>query len=415
LSCTLTGMNRYRFVVLSIALVLLPLPLVVLAAAPAGASPSLIDGRPTGVRAPSPGGNVVWGAPLDMFSNTPTCADTGGGWSTREFKAEYNATDVSALVNPQILRLCEPSRSASIPTQFALGFTRTALKNERTGLSPIEWRVGAINPTPFISFVCAPTQWSDPSSLFVRNSVIVLSGGSSTSSSAVADGGTGNAGVSSTQCPFLVSIKMPVAMNTQAGSAQYPIRYSNWSAEAWYTNKVYDLTSPISAICSGAGATSTILLCDGIVPLDGTVFTVACAGAPTLTWGDWAFLNKWVAHFSECLFNPLNGFDRTGQVGRAWTASPVGNLVDSFNNAGQIVSSPGQCGVIFSMLIPVSGVPFVVNTCEWGDYSPIRSFAKVVILMLGGLGCVIFALNIITSIMSRKIVSPLSDEKDGDQ
>lgn len=408
-------MNRYRSLAALVTALALSVPLSLLAAAPAGASPSLADGRPTGGRAPYPGGNVVWGASLDMFSTSATCVDSGGGWSTREFKAEYNATDISAPVNPQILRLCEPMRSATTSTQFALGATRTALKNERTGLSSIQWRIGAISPTPTIKFVCANSQWSDPSTLFVRESSIVLQGGTSTSSSAVSEGGYGNAGVSSAQCPFLVSIKMPVAMNTQSGSAQYPIRYSNWSAESWYTNKVYDLTSPISAICSGAGATSTILLCDGIVPLDGTVFTVACAGAPTLTWGDWAFLNNWVAHFAECLFNPLNGFDRTGQVRGAWTASPVGNLIDSFNNAGQIVSSPGQCGVIFSMEIPFSGVPFVVNTCEWGDYSPIRNFAKVVILMFGALGCIIFALNIITSIMSRKVISPLSDEKDSDQ
>ena len=144
--------------------------------------------------------------------------------------------------------------------------------------------------------------------------------------------------------------------------------------------------------------------------VDGTNFDIVCANAPVLVWNDWSRFPDWIGHYARCLFNPLNGFDRTGEVKAEWENSAVADAVDAFNNAGAIVGVTGQCGLHDTYGIPgVLVLP--IDTCTWTWVTPIQGILRIGIYIAGSLGFIVVIIKVMSGLVSRKLPTPFGDDR----
>lgn len=382
--------------------------------------------KPSTTRPPAPSSSSFWGAPIDQLgsSGSGKCTTTTGGWTLNG--APVNSfvtlptvgTTTPAAWNPRFIRLCEPYAVSS--TRWGVPVTSVWSQVETAELRSTSWRVGAMTGSnaPSIAVICAPAQWSTPDQWTIRQATTVLTTGFSSSRFAGTDGGTANLGTAVTpqNCPYIVRIEMPVANGSQswdtAGSGRMMFM---WTADSWYTQKAYQLQSPLELICnSGSPAAASILTCSGFVPLDGSSFAVACAGAPLPTWGDFSWFPNVVGHYAECLFNPMNGFDRTGQAKESWERSQPGQVINAFNNFTDVVAAPGACGPIVTLPLDPTGrdADAVVNTCTWSWAGGMRTFLGFVVTVLGFIAVAVFFAKVWASVFGGPITSPVTNDED---
>lgn len=395
----LTGMKpilmRHWRNVLLVGLALIPVFFTLFLASPAVAAPM---GNPPSTRPASPGTAYVWGASWSELGSVNVCSNPTGGWSqSNVVTAPLDLTQPN--ISPRTIRLCEPFwvPGNSRPS-WGSSLTGFAVQGSPT-LNTTAWFVGGNSASPIV-FTCNTSPWGQASAVVERAGVTVFTTGGSTSANATNSGAEGVYGtvssgsrvtITQANCPYIVSIAIAVCdNNTVLTSCRGGQRTVTWSAERWFQRNQYTDTSPIQNICSVSPNAAITLICGtaaGGVALDGSNIHVACPSPPIATWGDFTgWLPEWIGYYAQCLTDPLNGFDRTGQAKSAWDQSAFGTIVNGFNEMTDILNIPSQCGVL-------GGIPFLggsamleVDTCTWADtgfVTPLRTVIGTGIIILG--------------------------------
>jgi len=420
-------MRKLVYLLLGLALLILGIVGFIYPASPASASTA---SPPIGQRIPPPGAGYYYGASQALLGNTERgCVDAGGGWTINgapqhSFITGRLVSSAGTIWNPRFITLCDPIKGGSANT-WNLGYSYVSLKTEATVDATTAWRVGSMTTVgggPAVQFVCAMTEWSQPSTWLVRNSAVVVTTGGSTNANGGSGGGytSASAGANAptpANCPYIVKITVPIAGANTTWVASDPMNATAiWNADEWYQQRLYNLISPLQAICSDTTnpGTAAMLQCAGIVPLDGSNFAVACAGAPLPSWGDFSWFPNVVGHYAECLFNPMNGFDRTGQAKATWERSQPGQIVNAFNDFTDVVSAPGACGPLVTLpLNPFDGGSnAVVDSCSWTWASGIRTFLGFVVTVLGFIAVALFFVKVWASVFGGPAASPVTNEGD---
>lgn len=220
-------------------------------------------------------------------------------------------------------------------------------------------------------------------------------------------------------CPFLNRIDLYVC--TWAGNGPDTDGCYNvfWTADKWRGNTPYTGTD---------GGPTTELLCE-LYPnspgcyevlnppyIDGTDFAQVCAGAPEFVAPGWANFADWipslvawagesVGHYAECLFVPVNGWDRNGELAAAWESSATGELGTVLTSSYEsLVGITGTCGELGAGTI--NDLSWAIDTCSWGWAADIRGIAVAIVLVLGGWGIVQLLLRTVLGIMSGNMPDP---------
>lgn len=225
-------------------------------------------------------------------------------------------------------------------------------------------------------------------------------------------------------CPFINRIELWIC--TWQGNSPYTGSCAEylWTADAWREHRPYT---------GDDGEDQGGLLCkiypelegcyDILNPpyVDGSDFGQACAGAPVYdppAWNDFAnwvpALTEWiglsVGHYAECLFVPINGWDRDGVVEDAWQQSPIGQVNDIVTGTfAQVSNMTGTCGSLVN--VTLFGTPVVIDTCSWTWAVPMRQLLTWALLALGGLGIASYLVNTTLSLIKSNAPNPVDGGK----
>lgn len=222
----------------------------------------------------------------------------------------------------------------------------------------------------------------------------------------------GSGGVYLSNCPFLVSVRFWVCTFADHDPTQFGCVEVAWSADRWRDRTAYvgpDGDSPEEAICYLYPDTEGCYEVLNPPILDGTDFDVACAGAPEPTWAVWDWLFPWVGHMVQCLFVPLNGWDRLGWVDSAWRGGAGGEISDTLDALLDSLAVEGGCGLI--MEGEVLGSDTAIDTCSWGWASTARLFLYWAFLITGCFAAVIFLMRTIFGLIDGRTPTPFDEDK----
>lgn len=197
-----------------------------------------------------------------------------------------------------------------------------------------------------------------------------------------------------------------------------------WTADKWRTNTPYtgtDSDDPGYLVCDLYPTAPGCYDILNPVYVDGTEFSVVCAGAPVFEAPGWSNFGDWVpsllgwvgatvGHYSECLFVPVNGWDRNGVVDAAWKSSPIGQLNELvMGTFGDLASMTGTCGQIVD--VPIWEASMVIDTCSWSWAVPMREMLTWSVLALGGFGIISFLINTTLSLIKSPAPNPIGGDK----
>lgn len=365
---------------------------------------------PASTRPASPGSGYVWGANRAVLGTAGPCSEGHGGWDKLYFKSMDSPIVDGKIGNPVSIRLGEVHASGTNAYSMRACTVSAADARAASERGTTRYAVGTRSglPTRQSIATCATTEWSLPSSWFSVN----VSGSTESSGTSGAASDTSalitQTGITSTTCPYLVSLRVPV-QTWQTESADGVVTIATWGADTWYRQQLYNLIDPIDVLCATPVGAS-LPVCITRTEVDGTNFAVVCANAPALLWNDWSTLGSWVGHYANCLFNPLNGFDRNGQVAQTWESSSAAPILGALNTAVDQFQFSSTCGVIFDY--DLLGSPLRLNTCSlavWGDF---RTALGWIIYVLSAVGLLYFLIKIITGIFNKKTPNPLAGEND---
>lgn len=206
--------------------------------------------------------------------------------------------------------------------------------------------------------------------------------------------------ITSTNCPFVTEVGMWVRTFQGTTEAEYGSVWTTWSADRWRTNQPYSGESEQELICQINPNAAGCYEYNNPPYVDGTDFATVCADPPAFEWGDFGWLNDFVGHFSKCLFTPVNGFDKNGQIAASW-ANSAGGQIGSLVTAGySAMSVTGTCGSITQGAV-IGGSPVNIDTCAWDWASPMRVFLYWSVLVLGYAAVFSFATSATISLPSK--------------
>lgn len=384
---------------------------------------------------PPPGTGWQWGVPMTELSGNcaPTEFETAGGWSSpgRVFLGDSSAMAVPHPVRPIYGQLAAPCYvpGNSAQTRFNLVSIREAVAvsgaNATIGCTSdfnscfrsAAMGVGTPSSYPFNGTItCASTQWSQPSAQTIRsmdtNSNVGVNTAAGTLTYTLHVPANTSTAITTANCPYIVTISAQVSSYSLETGTATPTRTVTgfvWSAERYYRQQAYTPFDPLVSICLVAPDSNPDCswIATGSQP-DGTDFNVVCAGAPIFSWGDWDWLPYAIGHYAECLFNPLNGWDRSGVARGEWEA----RVLPFYDTLSALFTSwyglYEGCGVIFNY--DLYGTPLVVDTCTLGWITPFKDFWRIIITVLSIWGIAIMASGMVTSIFRGKSLK--KDEAD---
>lgn len=216
-------------------------------------------------------------------------------------------------------------------------------------------------------------------------------------------------------CDYLVAIEMWVCTHVLyalGGIPQYGCFLHEWTAERWADNNAYagpDGETPEEHICTLYPETPGCYEVINPPYVDGTDFDVACAGAPEPTWAVWDWLFPWVGHMVQCLFVPINGWDRLGWVETAWQSGAGGDMTDTIAALGDALVVEGGCGVILEG--DVLGSDVEIDTCSWSWANAGRVMLYWLIIITGCFAAVMFLMKSIFGIIDGRTPTPFDEDK----
>lgn len=195
--------------------------------------------------------------------------------------------------------------------------------------------------------------------------------------------GTIALGVAATACPFLHSMTIVICGFTSNDPDQYGCTAMLWSSAQFNDGRAYDGSTPEQSMCV---LYPSLPGCYDVLhppTVDGTDFGEVCAGAPEPVWLDFSWLPATIGHYANCLFVPVNGWDRLGWIdtavsksGLTQTSTVIGEI------AGSAIVSGGQCGVLLDASANIDG--FVIDTCAWAFPPEAKQVLHYLVLILGG-------------------------------
>lgn len=219
--------------------------------------------------------------------------------------------------------------------------------------------------------------------------------------------------VDAADCAFLNRVVLVTCTWAERHPSSYACQETEWTADRWRTHNAYQGTE---------GEPPGNLLCyiypdlpgcyDVLNPpyVDGTDFSVVCADPPEAAWLDFGWLPAVIGHYAECLFVPVNGWDRDGEVADAVATSSAGDLGTMISEVYVgLGSAVGTCGAIVD--VDLVGTPLVIDTCSWGWAPPLRSVLVFGVLALGGFAVASFALRTVQSLRGGEAPDPLGGGK----
>lgn len=394
------------------------------AAAPASAAHAAdTPGRLTLVRPLPPAGTGwVWAIPtasLPAYTSADKNTMTDwGGWdqNTRHGAGHYHETYRATLpagshFKPVVARLSEPMRSTTSGQVF---FGIRSAWNGSSGSNDFGsgYIVGTAaydvpNQGNGLKFTCASSEWSKPSTHQIRSSSNAFQETAGWDGNGrdpnVTYNNFASGTINVTNCPYLVSVYTQLHLPIRGESpASFAKSYDQtWTAENYFRQKPYKIESDAETICKIFQSAE----CAWINPPDDPA--AICDWAPEMAWGNWDWLPDTIAHYSKCLFVPVDRFDRKDVLADQLEESvfgPVGTIIDETTSA---FNYSGTCGTVVS----ADGGPldgFDINTCDWSGWAPpIKTFLS---FALGGLSAwfiIVFFLSTLGGIFSRKTPSPL--------
>jgi len=379
-----------------------------------------------------PGAGVSWGVPVAQLSATcnPGTGDmvAAGGWSTRTFVSETwgpgTTASPTAPPRPITAQLGEPCYTSGAASGYKIGFggTTSQLAYGVPGGSVsavVDLGRSAYTTVSDGWLRCAATEWSTTSSINY-----ISSGGRAVNANwndtRLSWGG--NYFNFPGTCNYLISAHLPVCTygaDWITDNSDYRCSITTWSAENWYNNKAYKASEGGTTadaqklICLAIGGTHSDCVFLGGSDIDGADFDQVCAYAPEFTFGDWNWLKAAIGHYARCLWQPVNGFDKTGIVADSVAASPIAALTGPVTTALEAWQISGSCGSIFNT---GSGTPlpgFGFSTCgmEWGNI--IRDIAGIGVLVFGGFYVLRSIAKTALTVLSRS--APPTPVPDGDK
>lgn len=213
-------------------------------------------------------------------------------------------------------------------------------------------------------------------------------------------------------CPFIDSISVMICTWQGNGPDTGSCAQYLWDADAWREHRGYtgsDGQPPGGLLCTIYPQAPGCYEVINPPYVDGTDFAQVCGNAPAFTAPGWDNFGNWVpalldwvgasiGHYSECLFIPINGWDRDGVVEAAWQDSPIGQVNDIVTGTFSRVSSmTGTCGTIVDVVL--FDTPVVIDTCSWTWAVPMRNLLQWALLALGGFAIAGFLVNTTLSLI----------------
>lgn len=374
-------------------------------------------------------GGAYYGA-----ANPDQCTSSGGySNSTTEFATYGNAYgDLGpTATNPNsgigVVRVCEPYYSSADDAIFVPAYITnlTSASGDsvawpfaqigNVGSSPTE-----VVPTGDYTVVCSSSEWSDSTTQYTH------SVGGVTSFSYNAAGGTawGNVEIASASgggsgCNYLVSFTVGVSF--AQGTGVIGAAVMSWSAYGAADPTIYSDPGDGQTACSFAGANLSDQCAAYITPDPTTV--ASCGPQPTFNPFDastYAQFGPWLVFWPECWFIPKGGFDSTGAIGAAFSASGVGQLQTDINQIAEGLSIPESCGLIFDASgLVIGGTTWAglnINTCDWtwSGLSVLKQIIGWAFAIGFGWWAIRFALATITGIYNKKTPDPGAAGDGGD-
>lgn len=214
-------------------------------------------------------------------------------------------------------------------------------------------------------------------------------------------------------CPFLQRIDYWVCAWSVQGPDTYGCTLTQWLSDRWRDHRAYgpdESGPPLQSLCTRFPDTPGCY--DVLNPpyVDGTDFDTVCADPPAATWAVFDWLPAFIGHYAECLFVPVNGFDRGGWVSSAWEQSTGGALSETVVSiaAGFNWSGVG-CG---NVAIEGEGVfeGFAMDTCAWSSWAPdVRTVLWWIVLIGAAVFVVTYVVRLISGLIDKKSPPPTDE------
>lgn len=212
--------------------------------------------------------------------------------------------------------------------------------------------------------------------------------------------------ISPTDCPYLVAISMWVTTYQGVTEAERGSVLVEWSADRYRNHYSYnDGESEVDLVCTLYPESPGCYEILNPTYVDGTDFDSVCANAPEPAWLDFGWLPAFVGHYARCLFVPVNGFDRYGEVAAAWESSGGGQILGFATGFLPSFAVTGTCGVILPGA-NIMGTPLNIDSCGWSWAGPLKTFLYWYMLVFGLLFWIAFAANSIIGLVNKKTMSP---------
>lgn len=372
----------------------------------------------------SPG--ALYGVPM---TGLPVCAQSdamfpvSGGWA---FTRNYTSTGagypdtVTGYTSPRHVRLGEPCNvgagTNNLETRIRVPWTLDGLTYTQAGTANsadiVLGCAGTYTPgLPLCSATqqtlrCGTSEWTAPGSVATRSFYTSSStnlGGYPATTSFPLTSSSGVAPVtgSFTGCSHLIDMKLRVCIwnsNLNTDSVCYA---ASWSAETQFNARPYIEEDPELVLCT---LDPTYADCAFVLEgVDGTDFNAVCAYPPVwdgdfLHFGDWFVLM--VGHYSKCLFQPVNGWDREGLAQRGYDEKivPAQESIETlFTSWAGLYEG---CGVVAQYSL--FGNPIVIDTCQASWVAPFKNFWRVVVMVLSLLVIAFAVLTVVTNLFRSK-------------
>lgn len=428
--------------VLAAVLATLAITLAVAAPAPASAVEVGAGGL---TRPDKPAGSQRWGysylnAPPKQDSGTGVVATGVGGWQGGPYFVSRYVKAFSSgysLADPMRFLISEPQISTgSTTTQkfWSLSLAAKGIVDNRSGTQRAGYRLcqnladcqtldSRITTVPVVQSRarCSDTEWT--ASANVRILRVDVNRGDSTT-------GYGNDvnwgsfavslpmfGTTTTQlraeqaggCRYLISMEFNACYYPiNSGSASAVCKAMYWGAEEYFkgtNDKGYDPGDLTTDLCSADITVSPE--CPFVNPdTDGTNFEQVCGNPPAMEWLSWSWVPPTIGHYTRCLFQPANGWDRGGDISAAYEDSALSAIAASVDEAAHAFDIPETCGRISGS---GSGIWSSVdlNTCNWDWAGQLKTFIGWAVVLYGGYSILLFVIRTITGVVNRKSVEPV--------
>lgn len=406
---------------------IVPLALVaILALAGTLVSTPALTASAVELRNPPTSPGALYGIPM---TGLPVCAQSdgmfpaAGGWAfTRQYEsvgAGYPDT-VLGYTSPRLVRIGEICNTGSgtnnIETRIRVPWKLEGLRYTQAGSANSADIVLGCAGTADASLPlctadqqyvkCGVSEWTAPSSVVTRplytSSSTNLGGYPATTVFPLTSStGVAPATGSFTGCSHLIEVKMRVCIwhsNVQTDRSCY---VATWTAETQFNARPYIEDDPIHALCL---LDPTYADCAFVLEgVDGTDFNTVCAYPPVwdgdfLHFGDWFVLM--LGHYSKCLFQPVNGWDREGLAQRGYDEKivPAQESIETlFTSWAGLYEG---CGVVAQY--DLFGSPVVIDTCQAAWVAPFKNFWRVVVMVLSLLVIAFAVLTVVTNLFRSK-------------